>query len=158
MGATSPDGDDPNVIAVAKEDVLENCWTAPPQLVYSQMDTDSTILSTVSGITDGNKFSATVTPATQDETAWDTLNERTDALEKAAEDIAKMETATKAALEMQRVDAEEKHKVALAAAEQKQKDALQASKKKHTALLNDFKMQSEEDTHTIISVNFDKLL
>eukprot|EP00957_Ditylum_brightwellii_P106531 8128204-Ditylum_brightwellii.AAC.1 len=69
MGATSPDGDDPNAIAVVKEDVLENCWALPPWSVYSQMDTDSTILSTVSGITDSNKFPATVAPATQDETA-----------------------------------------------------------------------------------------
>eukprot|EP00957_Ditylum_brightwellii_P070249 5337114-Ditylum_brightwellii.AAC.1 len=101
MGATSPDGDDPNVIAVAKEDILENCWTAPPWSVYSQTDTDSMIVSTVSGITDRNKFPATVAPATQDETAWDALIKHTDALEKAAEDIAKMETATKAALETQ---------------------------------------------------------
>eukprot|EP00957_Ditylum_brightwellii_P147639 11243170-Ditylum_brightwellii.AAC.1 len=75
MGATSPDGDDPNVIAVVKENVLENCWTAPPWSVYSQTDTNSTILSTVSKITDSNKFPTTVAPATQDETAWDALIE-----------------------------------------------------------------------------------
>eukprot|EP00957_Ditylum_brightwellii_P147638 11243169-Ditylum_brightwellii.AAC.1 len=75
MGATSPDGDDPNVIAVVKEDVLENCWTAPPWLVYSQTDTNSMILSTVGEIIDSNKFPATVVPAAQDETAWDALIE-----------------------------------------------------------------------------------
>eukprot|EP00957_Ditylum_brightwellii_P087647 6673591-Ditylum_brightwellii.AAC.1 len=46
MGATSPEGNDPNAIAVVKEDVLENCWTAPPRLIYSQTDSDSTVLST----------------------------------------------------------------------------------------------------------------
>eukprot|EP00957_Ditylum_brightwellii_P085013 6463840-Ditylum_brightwellii.AAC.1 len=102
MGAISPEGDDPDVIAVVKEDVLENCWTAPPWSVYSLTDTNSTISFTVSRITDSNKFPATVAPATQHNTAWDALIERTDALEKAAEDIAKMDTATKAALEMQR--------------------------------------------------------
>eukprot|EP00957_Ditylum_brightwellii_P025563 1932321-Ditylum_brightwellii.AAC.1 len=65
MVAESTDGDNPKAIAVVKEDVLENCWTAPPRLVYSQTDTDSTLLSTVSGITDSNKFPVTVAPATQ---------------------------------------------------------------------------------------------
>eukprot|EP00957_Ditylum_brightwellii_P135583 10338390-Ditylum_brightwellii.AAC.1 len=69
-----------------------------------------------------------------------------------------METATKAALETQQVEVKEKQKAALAAAEQKQKDAMQASEQKHTSLLNDFKKQSEEDTRTLISFNFDKLL
>eukprot|EP00957_Ditylum_brightwellii_P191831 14603651-Ditylum_brightwellii.AAC.1 len=46
MLAESPDGDDPKVIDVVEEDVLENCWTAPPPSVYSQTDTDSTLLST----------------------------------------------------------------------------------------------------------------
>eukprot|EP00957_Ditylum_brightwellii_P062212 4721183-Ditylum_brightwellii.AAC.1 len=121
MGATSPDGDDPNAIAVVKEDVLENCWMAPPQSVYSQTDTDSTDLSTVSGIIDSNKFPTTAAHATQEETAWNALIEGTDALEKAAEDVATMESATKAALETQWVEVEEKQKAALAAAEQKQK-------------------------------------
>eukprot|EP00957_Ditylum_brightwellii_P109051 8318675-Ditylum_brightwellii.AAC.1 len=122
MVAESPDGDNPKAIEVVKEDVLENCWTAPPRLVISQTDTDSTLLSTVSGIIDSNKFPATVAPATQDDDTWDALVERTDALEKAAEDIAKMEKATKEALETQWIEVEEKHKAALVAAEQKQKD------------------------------------
>eukprot|EP00957_Ditylum_brightwellii_P113899 8683177-Ditylum_brightwellii.AAC.1 len=158
MVADSTDNDNPKAIAVVKEDVLENCWMAPPQLVYSQTDTDSTILSTVSGITDSTKFPPTVTPATQGKGAWDALVERTDALEKAAEDIAKMEKATKEALETQQVEADGKHKAALAAAKKKQKDALKALEEKRMALLNDFKQQSVEDTSTLILVNFDKIL
>eukprot|EP00957_Ditylum_brightwellii_P064993 4929993-Ditylum_brightwellii.AAC.1 len=69
-----------------------------------------------------------------------------------------MEKATKEALETQRAEVDKKHKAALAAAKKKQKDALKALKEKHTALLNDFKQQSVEDTRALISDNFDKLL
>eukprot|EP00957_Ditylum_brightwellii_P063875 4846436-Ditylum_brightwellii.AAC.1 len=69
-----------------------------------------------------------------------------------------MEKATKEALEIQWVEADEKHKAALVAAKQKQKDALKALEEKYTTLLNDFKQQSVEDTRTLIAVNFDKLL
>eukprot|EP00957_Ditylum_brightwellii_P146731 11169540-Ditylum_brightwellii.AAC.1 len=35
MVADSMDDDNPEAIALVKEDVLENFWTAPPRLVYS---------------------------------------------------------------------------------------------------------------------------
>eukprot|EP00957_Ditylum_brightwellii_P031618 2398180-Ditylum_brightwellii.AAC.1 len=69
-----------------------------------------------------------------------------------------MEKATKEALETQLAEVDKKHKAALAAAKKNQKDALKASEEKHTALLSYFKQQSVEDMHTLISVNFDKLL
>eukprot|EP00957_Ditylum_brightwellii_P031619 2398181-Ditylum_brightwellii.AAC.1 len=69
-----------------------------------------------------------------------------------------MEKATKEALETQQIEADKKHKAALVAAKQKQRGALKALEEKHAALLNDFKQQSVEDTRTLISVNFDKLL
>eukprot|EP00957_Ditylum_brightwellii_P126435 9637865-Ditylum_brightwellii.AAC.1 len=83
MVAESLDGDNPKAIAVVKEDVWKTAGQHPH---------------------DTNKFPATVAPATQDESAWDALVERMDALEKAAKDIAKMEKATKKAPETQQVE------------------------------------------------------
>eukprot|EP00957_Ditylum_brightwellii_P168786 12847416-Ditylum_brightwellii.AAC.1 len=42
----SVEGDEPEVIEIAEEDVLENCWKAPPHSVYLNTETETTQTST----------------------------------------------------------------------------------------------------------------
>jgi hypothetical protein len=83
-------GDEPKVIEIVEEDVLEKCWKALPRSVYSSTATDTTHYSTVSGITENNP-SAKSTVSAYKEKDWKILEERTAALEKAAADLAATE-------------------------------------------------------------------
>eukprot|EP00957_Ditylum_brightwellii_P103879 7913418-Ditylum_brightwellii.AAC.1 len=55
----APIGDGSEVAEVVEEDILENCWKAPPRLVYSTSGTSKTHDSTVSGITKSPEKSTT---------------------------------------------------------------------------------------------------
>eukprot|EP00957_Ditylum_brightwellii_P077660 5901790-Ditylum_brightwellii.AAC.1 len=63
----SSGGNDPEVIAIVKEDVLENCWKAPTRLVYLKSGTDAMLTSTVSGITGSNSPIKLAPTAQEDE-------------------------------------------------------------------------------------------
>eukprot|EP00957_Ditylum_brightwellii_P009796 738918-Ditylum_brightwellii.AAC.1 len=94
----SSGGNNPEVIEIVEEDVLENCWKAPPRLVYLKSGTDATQTSTVSGITDSNS-PVKLAPTAQEDEVWNALVKRTEALEKAAEDLAATEKANQEELE-----------------------------------------------------------
>eukprot|EP00957_Ditylum_brightwellii_P202482 15330390-Ditylum_brightwellii.AAC.1 len=85
-------GNEPNVIEIVEEDVLEKCWKAPPCSVSSNTATDTTHYSTVSGITENNS-PAKSTATAHKENKWKALVERTATLERAAEDMVATEKA-----------------------------------------------------------------
>eukprot|EP00957_Ditylum_brightwellii_P121957 9300773-Ditylum_brightwellii.AAC.1 len=62
----SSGGNDPEVVEIVAEDVLENCWKAPTRSVYSKSGTDATLTSMVSGITD-SKSSIKLAPTAHED-------------------------------------------------------------------------------------------
>eukprot|EP00957_Ditylum_brightwellii_P190063 14468958-Ditylum_brightwellii.AAC.1 len=127
-------GDEPKVIKIVEEDVLEKCWKAPPRSVHSNTATDTTHYSTVSGITKNNS-PAKSTTTVHKEKEWKALVERTAALEKAVEDLAATEKANQ--IEFERKNAE----------------WMQNQKQTITELQE----KNETFTRTMITENLDKL-
>eukprot|EP00957_Ditylum_brightwellii_P199149 15180721-Ditylum_brightwellii.AAC.1 len=128
-----------------EEDILDNCWTAPPCSVYSRTDTDSTQSLTISAIIVNNR-----SPTKQ--------AKRTNAIEKAADDIASAGKKAQEKCDKQFAEDEKTQKEAIKEVEKRHYAALIEAETKQLDPLIAFKMQMEEATRNIISENFDKLL
>eukprot|EP00957_Ditylum_brightwellii_P156968 11946304-Ditylum_brightwellii.AAC.1 len=128
-------GDEPKVIKIVEEDVLEKCWKAPPCSVYLNTATDTTHYSIVSGITENNS-PAKSTTTIHKEKEWKALVERTAALEKAAEDLVATEKANQIKFE--------------------RKNAEWTQNQKQT--ITDLQDKNETFTRIMITEHLDKLL
>eukprot|EP00957_Ditylum_brightwellii_P187868 14304086-Ditylum_brightwellii.AAC.1 len=103
----------PDVVNIVEEDILGTVGPPPPCSVYSRTDTNSTQNLTVSAITDNNKSPTKQASNILEEKDWDALVERTDALKKAADNIASAEKKSQEEQDKQHVGAEKMQKEAI---------------------------------------------